>query len=564
MDSGNNKSTLFLIILHILIFMSVACHKQDAAKPNIVLIYADDLDFDEISPYDHKLFPCYTGARENGFYRYQSDSIFVQNNRPLVNGEQGFFEDPRMYTPNIQRLADEGAVFDRFYITTSVCTPSRYSLLTGRLATRSPGFLKNNPAGAEGNITWNSPLVPEENNIAKELKKLGYYTGVVGKWHNGARDALDNSVEENSDPRDPEVLRKIKAAHERACSYLRDQIGFDFADRMFFRNKERLAVPKNMRVHNLEWVTEGALNFIDEAGNRPFFLYMPLTIPHGQYYYDWLQDDPLATPAGWLDEVPDCMPSRTEIVAKLGELGIDKRNALATHMDESVGAVIRKLEDNGRLDNTLFIFASDHQSRGKFTCYEASRVPFIARWPDNIRQGSRVEDLCANVDIAATLIEVAGGNVPQNMLQDGRSFLPSLLGRAKPEDKRQSVYLECNNIRAVVTRDFKYIANRPSEEIMKRMAAEIQNTKKTGKLRQIGWSGAKNWHVDEEGVVYSADRDFPFYFDADQLYDLQADPFEQNNLIDKPEMAETLQDLKTELTDYLNTLPHVFGEYKTE
>ena len=416
-----------------------------------------------------------------------------------------------MHTPNIQSLADEGVMFERFYITTSVCTPSRYSLLTGRLATRSPGFLAKNPAGAEGNITWNSPLTPDENNIAKELNKLGYYTGIVGKWHNGAPGAFDSTVNADSDPHDPEVLKKIREAYDRGCAYMREKIGFDFAERMFFRNKESLGVPQIMRVHNLEWITEGAIDFIDEAAGQPFFLYMPLTIPHGQYYYDWIEDDPLATPAGWLDEVPDCMPSRQEIVDKVESLGIDKRNALATQMDESIGAVLNKLAESGLLENTIFIFASDHQSRGKFTCYEASRVPFIMRWPGKINPGSRISDLFANVDIPATLIDIAGGQPPRSMIEDGISMLPALANDPSYQ-KRTSVYLECNNIRAVVTDRYKYIANRPSAKILKEMATEAEETNRTGKLRQIGWSGRKNWHVDEEGVVYSADRDFSTLF----------------------------------------------------
>ena len=555
--------TKYSVFLTCILLLITSCLSAQQPKPNIVLIYADDLDFDEISPYDNSRFPNYTGAKENGVYRYQSDSIFVQNNRPLLNGEQGYFSDPRMHTPNIQRLADEGVMLERFYITTSVCTPSRYSLLTGRYATRSPAFLAKNPAGAEGNITWNSPLTPDENNIAKELNKLGYYTGIVGKWHNGAPGAFDNSITSDSDPHDPEVLKKIREAYNRGCAYMREKIGFDFAERMFFRNKEQLGVPQVMRVHNLEWITDGAGMFSDEAAGQPFFLYMPLTIPHGQYYYDWIQDDPLATPAGWLDEVPDCIPSRREIVDKVESLGIDKRNALATQMDESVGAILRKLEESNLLENTIFIFTSDHQSRGKFTCYEASRVPFIMRWPGKVNPGSRISDLFANVDIPATLIDIAGGQPPQSMILDGRSMLPALTNDPS-YSKRPSVYLECNNMRAVVTDRFKYVANRPSTKILEDMAAEAEETNRTGKLRQIGWSGRKNWHVDEEGVVYSADRDFPNYFDADQLYDLKSDPFEQNNIINDPKMAQTAASLKIKLGEYLKTLPHAFGEFKSE
>ena len=89
-------------------------------KPNIVFFYADDLDFDEIKSYDIDKFPCYTGAKKQGHYRIQKDGWFVQNNRRLKRGEHGFYDDERMLTPNIDKLAGEGASFSRFYITSSI------------------------------------------------------------------------------------------------------------------------------------------------------------------------------------------------------------------------------------------------------------------------------------------------------------------------------------------------------------------------------------------------------------------------------------------------------------
>ena len=127
-----------------------SCRSSANKKPNIVFFYADDLDFDEIAPYDNTKFPCYTGARKLGHYRIQKDGWFVQNNRRLKRGEHGFYSDERMLTPNIEKLANEGAAFSRFYITSALCTPSRYSIFTGRYATRSPYFQSRYPAGTTG------------------------------------------------------------------------------------------------------------------------------------------------------------------------------------------------------------------------------------------------------------------------------------------------------------------------------------------------------------------------------------------------------------------------------
>ena len=140
-------------------------------KPNIVLIYADDLDFDELEPYDITKFPCYTGAQKLGYYRIQGDGWFVQNNRRLKRGEHGFYNDERMLTPNIKKLSNEGATFSRFYITSSICTPSRYSTLTGRYATRSKYFQSRYPAGTRANLQWDAFIDESETTLVKEMKK---------------------------------------------------------------------------------------------------------------------------------------------------------------------------------------------------------------------------------------------------------------------------------------------------------------------------------------------------------------------------------------------------------
>ncbi|MFC1498127.1 sulfatase [Verrucomicrobiota bacterium] len=531
------------------------------AKPNIILIYADDLDFDEISPYNHVKFPSYTGAKKLGYYRPQNNGLFIQNDKPLPRGEQGYFNDPRMLTPNIDRLAKEGAVFERFYITTSICTPSRYSLLTGRYASRSPSFCETHKPCTHGNIQWNTFVSPEETNIAKALKNSGYTTAIVGKWHNFAPRAIAKDIPNNANPHDPEINARIKEAYKYGVRYLNKEIGFDHVDRIYFQNKEFLGVPDTMKAHNPEWITEGALNFIEKNTEKPFFLYLPITLPHGQYYSGALNENPLATPAGMLGKAPDTGTSRTDIIKRLQEKGIDERNATATWIDDGVGAVLKKIKELGIENNTVIIFTSDHQSRGKFTCYEGCRVPFIMRWPSKIKPGTRVNDICANIDVAATLIEIAGGQPPDDMVKDGRSFVP-LLRKRRHTEWRDALMLECSNIRAVVTEKWKYIANRPPAGIRKKMEKEAMECASAGKKRRISWHGTENWHNDEEGVIYGADRDFPHYFDYDQLYNLENDIYEQKNLANEPEYSGILREMKKRLKDELKTLPHIFGEFK--
>jgi arylsulfatase A-like enzyme len=183
------------------------------------------------------------------------------------------------------------------------------------------------------------------------------------------------------------------------------------------------------------------------------------------------------------------------------------------------------------------------------------------RWPARLEPGTFGE-VVANIDLLPTLAEMAGGRVPDGETVDGQSFLPLLLGEEAPW--REGLLLEVSNIKAIVTDRYKYIANRPPPEVVEAMAAEAEESAQTGVRRQISWDGTKNPHVGEEGIRYGSDRDFPHYFDADQLYDLESDPFEQVNLAGEEKHAAHLERLKELLEAEIETLPHTFGEFKTE
>jgi len=522
--------------------------------PNIVLILADDLDFDEIGVYDFREFPSRTGAGAKGFTQWR------ENWRN--------YKDPRMWTPHIDSLARDGAIFERFYVTTGVCTPSRYSIMTGRYASRSPGLEGKIPEGEPANVDWNTFLDPQEPHLARLLDRKGYHTGLVGKWHLGFPQDLVEPVPADADPRESKVAERIHANYARSITYMEKKVGFDEVDRLYLVNKEsrKLGIPDSLRHHNLEWITAGAVNFLEKNGNNqnPFFLFMSLTIPHSQYdaiYGEMAGADPLATPAGLLEEAPDVQPSRNNIRKRLQERGIDTRNAMATWMDDSVGAVLKKLEALGIAENTIVIFTSDHQNRGKFSAYEGSRVPFLIRWPGRIEAGTTVKSLCANIDLLPTLLEVAGGSVPASVKVDGRSFLDLLNGEAG-KSWRTSLLLECHYSRAVVTEQWKYLVNRPPEAVRQKMDEDWRHYAETGSRRTVNWTGKHNPHDwGEVGIRYVLDVDFPHYFDYDQLYNLQADPFEQVNLADYPQYKTVLNTLRETLREHSAELPYPFGEF---
>ncbi|MFO7726407.1 MAG: sulfatase-like hydrolase/transferase [Oceanipulchritudo sp.] len=523
-------------------------------QPNIVFILVDDLDFDEIGVYDHERFPSRTGAHARNMTEWRED--------------WRYYADPRMHTPEIDSLAREGARFDRFYVTTAICSPSRYSFLTGRYGSRSRPFTEEHPPGTEALVNWSTKLGPTEANLPRALNRLGYRTGMVGKWHLGFPRELIDPVPGDADPADPEIARQIRANYARSVAYIEETTGFDDVSRLYLRNKEAgaLGIPDSLRHHNTEWITEGALEFIERGSEapEPFFLFVSLTIPHSQFeaiYGEFTGADPLATPAGLLEEPATGQPSRESIYERLKALGIDPRNAMATWMDDSVGAILGKLETRGVAENTLVVFTSDHQSRGKFTCYEGTRVPFLARWPRNIAPETRVASLSANIDLVPTLYEAAGGNADDLTGIDGESLLPLLSGE-RPSHWRTALLLESGYSRAVVTPRWKYLANRPPEAVVRKMDADRKAFTRTGELRDMNWTGRENPHDwGEVGIRYVADVDFPNFFDYDQLYDLENDPFEQVNLADYPHFQDILKALKREMSRQLEDMPHTFGEF---
>jgi arylsulfatase A-like enzyme len=502
-------------------------------RPNIVLICADDIGFNEIGVYQS------TGMPDRDVYAGQ-----------------------RVLTPHIDSLASQGVVFSRYYATSSICSPSRYSILTGRLASRSPSILEACPPPGQATIGWNTRVDRGETNLAKVLKSLGYATGFVGKWHTGEPRVDVSTIRDIDDPRDPTFATTVRQAYETRVSYLREGFGFDFVDRVYFGNRE--GFPGPLRVHNLEWLSEGADQFIQSHHDQPFFLYLALSTPHGDHFTSFLQDDPLRTPAGLLDELPrTLMPPRREISARLQAAGVSASTAMSTWQDDCVGAVLARLDQFGLTEKTVVIFTCDHLARGKYMCYEGCRVPFLVRWPAGIAAGRRVEALCANVDLAASLAELAGGRLPDDYLTDGRSFAPLLLDATRPAAWRDHLLLECSNIRGIVTDRWKYIASRAPANVLEAIEADQREACATGRKRWVAWDGNRNPHPQyvTEGVRYFDAGTFPHYFDPDQLYDLASDVFEQHNVIADPSNAAVLNRMRALLKQELGKLPHSFGEF---
>ena len=390
-----------------------------ASQPNIVFIYVDDLDFDEVEPY----------ASLGSDYS-SNTAAHAAGSLPKKDGfDWMWYDNPTMLTPNIAKLAADGGYFERFYVTTSICTPSRYSLFTGRYATRSEQFLEKYPAGGPSNLEWDAMLGPQENNLFKMLRAEGYSTALVGKWHNGIPVGSEAQAVSNMED------------YQTAFDYLSDveNFGIDSVDRVIFANPMPF---------NLEWMTEGAVNFLADRkaspAENPFFLYVAIPVPHHQYEAEWLEVDPHAMPKPLADlteaNLPDVQPSRQSALDRARAAGLPDRNAAAIWLDDSIGAILDALDATGEAENTIVFLISDHQSRGKFDNYQGCHVPAMVRWPSKVEPGTVYSGLFANLDIAPTLLAAAGGDPAEAQPPfDGSSFLGVLEG-TKPRRNSETTF----------------------------------------------------------------------------------------------------------------------------
>lgn len=400
-----------IIIKHLLLFLTAlliaaASASTAAAKPNILVILADDLGRAEYSAFGTK--------------------------------------DIR--TPHIDRLAREGMTFQNFYANSCVCSPTRAALLTGCYPDRVgvPGVIREEePANSWGYLSPSATLLPQV------LKKAGYHSGIVGKWHLGI-----------SSPNTP-----IERGFDHFQGFLGDMMD-DYWTHLrhgqnFVRRNREAIEPKG---HATDLFTTWACDYLREcaAAKQPFFLYLAYNAPH----------DPIQPPPEWLEKV------------RKRESGIDDKRArlvaLIEHLDDGIGQVLKTLDDLKVAENTLVLFTSDNGGlltsganngpwrSGKTHMYEGGiRVPAIARWPGKIQPGSATDRIALSMDLFATSCEAAGVASPADI--DGVSFLPTLLGQSQPDTQRSLYFvrregglLYCGKtIEAFVSGDWKLVLDSP-------------------------------------------------------------------------------------------------------
>jgi arylsulfatase A-like enzyme len=462
------------------------------------------------------------------------------------------------YTPNLDDMAEEGMKFTRAYVSSSVCTPSRYSFLTGRFAGNSHSKLYAEAVGGtenQGLPNFNVALERDNMNVGNVLREAGYTTGFVGKFH--LTSDLDFpefykgknkwiNIPKDASP-GPETSAQFKHNERWMRRYLQT-LGFSWAKNVYPEN-----IHSPYSSHNPEWTTVAALEFIEENKDGPFYLHLCSTLLHGPDK-SWRKsmDHPLITGEGEVEGLPEVMTPRAELLKTITEKGFDPNSHVAGEawIDDSLGAILRKLEELGIDDNTLVIFAPDHGRDGKASVFShgACQVPMIMRWPKGIAAGQVCDELVQNIDLVPTFFELGQAEKPNSYRIDGQSLAP-LLKNGAAEDWRNHLYLEMGAARATVTKDWSYIAVRHTkEQIAAIKKATPKNLPKA--MSYIGRLGIG---------VRGADR--PGFFDEDQLYHLQRDPKEMKNLANNKAQTTHMNEMRNLMQQDLEVIGRPFGEF---
>ncbi|MDP6524992.1 MAG: sulfatase-like hydrolase/transferase [Kiritimatiellia bacterium] len=454
-------------------------------------------------------------------------------------------------TPNLDRLAREGMVFHNAYMTSTVCTPSRYTCLTGRYAgsSYSSAYLSEFPEGTQGLPAFNVALEDDHMNVGRVLAENGYATGFVGKYHVGGEESHSPEQSESHGLHDvpknvpwtKEIDRKQYENEKIHRKMIKEQ-GFTWAKNIYWGNTKA-----PFKGHNPEWTAAAALEFMEEHKDRPFYLHYGTTLLHGPNG-EWHKslDKPLVTNEGYLKK-PIGLIDRKGLMQRITAAGLTENEAGYLFMDDSLGLLLDKLDELGIAENTIVLFIADHGSNLKGSLYRqrGSEVPCIMRWPNGMPKGVQCYSLIQNTDFVPTWFDVAAAEVPEGYKMDGVSIAP--LFRNPKASVRKYVYAEMGASRAVRTKDWSYMALRFTRDQVKEMRERERVLEKT----LTGLSG---------GI--SRGREKPESISYDQLYNIAANPEETKNLAGNPEFAGKLDEMKQLLTKELQRFPNrPYGEF---
>ena len=384
--------------------------------------------------------------RAHGAVQQPHPNILVILCDDLGLADYSAFGTKDVRTPHIDSLFKGGMTFRNFRANSCVCSPTRAALLTGCYPDRVgvPGVIREEePTNSWGYLSPTATLLPQV------LKKAGYNSGIVGKWHLG--------------------INSPNTPIERGFDFFRGFLGDMMDDYWTHLRHGQNFMREGMKEvtaegHATDVFSQWACDYLTEraASKAPFFLYLAYNAPH----------DPVQPPGAWLEKVKQREPALDEKRAKLV--------ALIEHLDDGIGKVLARLGELNLSENTLVIFTSDNGGllssganngpwrSGKTHMYEGGlRVPCAARWPARIKAGSSTERQAMSMDIFAAASEAAGVSAPKNI--DGITFLPTLLGGNQPEPERSHYFIRREGgpqyggktIDAIIKGDWKLLQDNP-------------------------------------------------------------------------------------------------------
>lgn len=350
----------------------------------------------------------------------------------LGYGDLGCYGQARIQTPHLDRMAKEGLRFTDFYAGSTVCAPSRCTLMTGLHSGHS--YIRGNAKQA---------LRPSDVTMPQILKQAGYKTGLYGKWGLGNSKTTGAPNQKGFD----EFFGYTDQvhAHNHYPSFLWKN-GQRFPLKNIVPNETPVGagVSSNKLEYSHDVVTAGAMEFIDQNQNGPFFLYLAWTLPHTN---NEAKKEGMEVPSLGVYENLD-WPAAQKAHA-----------AMITHMDKDVGRLLAKLKQLGLDENTIVLFTSDngpHSESGVNPLFNHSsgflkghkrsltdggiRVPLIARWPSKITADQKTDLISFNGDLFPTFAELATASdkVPAEI--DGLSILPTLLGQKDQQKQHDYLY----------------------------------------------------------------------------------------------------------------------------
>lgn len=449
-------------------------------------------------------------AQSGGRARPRPNIVFILID-DLRWDELGIAGHPFLKTPNIDRIGHEGAFFRNAFMTTPLCSPSRASFLTGQYA-HTHGITDNVDRSVASHKLTTFPLL---------LQKAGYETAFVGKWHMG-----------NDDTPRPGFDRWV--SFKGQGSYIDPEINEDGKD-------------IKARGYITDLLSGYAVEFIKRDHNKPFLIYLahkaihPEVMQHGDGSVN-LADAERFIPAErhrnlfagvTIPRRPNALRPPTgkrALQRSIGNLPLLGRNTATSDeavrgrarslmaIEEGVGEILKALKETGQLDHTVIVFASDNGyfygehglSVERRLAYEESiRMPLLVRYPQVIKAATVRNEFALNIDIAPTLLELAGIKVPATV--QGRSLVP--LVRGATTGWRDSFLVE-------------YYSDKVFPRVLNMGYKAIRTTR---------WKYIHYFELQ----------------DMDELYDLEADAYEMNNLINEPAALEPLNEMKRLLQQFL-------------